>query len=335
MSSVELEISTPHPSTYGAWTVRGAGVELRRYALPPPDARFSGVPALQADVLVPDCLRNTLPISANVAGRLGRTAGTGAFVGCSAANGTGVPHRNLFNANGRGYPDISALAHSYLVDFTASSYEYLNVDGTSASTPVIAALVGRINAHLIRKLRAVCLRKLLKQEIGFFDDEANSAGDLAEFLASKVTLVQSACGEKLQIGMGSFSTLVAGTILMFVLGDWRVTLVTFATFPLMAFAMAAEMEQAVGEQAVSEDPDAQKEKSAGALVYEVVLGIRTVASFGAEERFYRVETGRMSINSHGRNKWEALPDASQSMALVTDISGVEEEIQELLRRPAG
>ena len=43
----------------------------------------------------------------------------------------------------------------------------------------------------------------------------------------------------------------------------------------------------------------------------------------------------MSINSHGRNKWEALPDASQSMALVTDISGVEEEIQELLRRPAG
>ena len=65
-------------------------------------------------------------------------------------------------------------------------------------------------------------------------------------------------------------------------------------------------------------------------VMAVVVAVR-----GAEERFYRVETGRMSINSHGRNKWEALPDASQSMALVTDISGVEEEIQELLRRPAG
>ena len=66
------------------------------------------------------------------------------------ANGTGVPNRKLFNENGRGYPDLSALAHSYLVDFT----DYLeNVDGTSASTPVIAALVGRINAHRAAKGR--------------------------------------------------------------------------------------------------------------------------------------------------------------------------------------
>ena len=32
------------------------------------------------------------------------------------------------------------------------------------------ACFGRVNAHMITKLRSLCLRRLLQQDIGFFDD---------------------------------------------------------------------------------------------------------------------------------------------------------------------
>eukprot|EP00937_MAST-01D_sp_MAST-1D-sp2_P000959 g959.t1 len=73
-----------------------------------------------------------------------------AAVAAYLANGTGVPSRSLFNAAGRGYPDISALAHAYLVKLNGVNG---GVDGTSAATPVVAGLVARINAHRAAKGR--------------------------------------------------------------------------------------------------------------------------------------------------------------------------------------
>jgi hypothetical protein len=44
---------------------------------------------------------------------------------------------------GRGYPDVSLLGHSYVIVAGGATYE---VDGTSASTPVMAALTSLVNA---------------------------------------------------------------------------------------------------------------------------------------------------------------------------------------------
>jgi tripeptidyl-peptidase-1 len=63
-------------------------------------------------------------------------------------NGTGVPPTHLFNSQGRGYPDISALAHRYFIKINGNDG---SVDGTSAATPVIAGMVGRINSHRAAK----------------------------------------------------------------------------------------------------------------------------------------------------------------------------------------
>ena len=53
----------------------------------------------------------------------------------------------LFNAHGRGYPDISALAHQvYIVMGGRTS----SVDGTSAASPTIAGLVGLINSYRLK-----------------------------------------------------------------------------------------------------------------------------------------------------------------------------------------
>ena len=57
------------------------------------------------------------------------------------------PHPG-FNANGRGYPDLSNLGHNYLVLINGET-EYLGkplaVSGTSASAPVTAAMLTIIN----------------------------------------------------------------------------------------------------------------------------------------------------------------------------------------------
>jgi len=55
-----------------------------------------------------------------------------------------LPPAKDFNAAGRGYPDVSALSHQYVVELNGSLGL---VDGTSAATPVMAGLVTLINAH--------------------------------------------------------------------------------------------------------------------------------------------------------------------------------------------
>ena len=48
-----------------------------------------------------------------------------------------------YNTNGRGYPDVSLLGHAYIF---VNDLQFYSVDGTSASTPVFAAMVALVNA---------------------------------------------------------------------------------------------------------------------------------------------------------------------------------------------
>jgi tripeptidyl-peptidase-1 len=56
--------------------------------------------------------------------------------------GAGVPKPSFFNASGRAYPDITALGSRFLVFVDGAQVE---LSGTSASTPVIAAMISLFN----------------------------------------------------------------------------------------------------------------------------------------------------------------------------------------------
>lgn len=60
---------------------------------------------------------------------------------------SGVPMPPGFDATGRGYPDVTAPGHNAL---TVIGGEVQGVDGTSASAPLVAAALTRINADLER-----------------------------------------------------------------------------------------------------------------------------------------------------------------------------------------
>ena len=52
---------------------------------------------------------------------------------------------------------------------------------------------------LTRRLRTTTLRKLLHNEIGFYDSEENSVGEITSFLAKTVSLVQGLAQGGLQV----------------------------------------------------------------------------------------------------------------------------------------
>ena len=57
--------------------------------------------------------------------------------------GTKFPPSNLFNREGRVYPDVSMVSHNYLIGGPFGSYS--TVDGTSASAPSISAMISILN----------------------------------------------------------------------------------------------------------------------------------------------------------------------------------------------
>ncbi|KAL1522400.1 hypothetical protein AB1Y20_017390 [Prymnesium parvum] len=148
--------------------------------------------------------------------------------------------------------------------------------------------LGRTGEHLTKRLRYELMSILLRQEIGYFDDERNSVGELSEFLGEKVTFVQGIMGEKIGSIAQIQSMLVTCIVVMFVAGSWRVALVVLGFFPIMAAAMALALASIMGgsQSAGKVDETESNEKTAGSVIGEVVTGIRTVASFNAELRFF-------------------------------------------------
>ncbi|PRP87952.1 tripeptidyl-peptidase 1-like [Planoprotostelium fungivorum] len=61
-----------------------------------------------------------------------------------SGNTTKLPSFSSFSYNGRGYPDISAAGHSYSIVIGGQS---VGLSGTSAATPVIAAMLTHINSE--------------------------------------------------------------------------------------------------------------------------------------------------------------------------------------------
>jgi len=158
---------------------------------------------------------------------------------------------------------------------------------TVAVMSIEYACFGRTGAHLTFSLRSSCMRNILRQEIGFFDEDANSSSFLTIFLMEKVQLVQALNGEKLAVSVSTMSTVVTGLTLIFMFGYWQLVLVLFGAMPVFAAATALQIRVRMGDKqkgAVNVESDSAH--AAGAIVSEIVSGIRTVMSLSAERRLF-------------------------------------------------
>jgi len=154
---------------------------------------------------------------------------------------------------------------------------------------------GLAGSALTAKLRVRGMKALLRQEMGWFDEEENSASELTAFLAEKVDKVKTITTEQLDLVaelVGSFGMFIA---VLVIYSDWRILLAWLGMILVLCIIMPLQVAMVTGEDAAEgkkkkgkEDTSklAQAATSANRIVGDATFGIRTVASFNLEQRFY-------------------------------------------------
>ncbi|RWS15751.1 ABC transporter: subfamily ABCB/MDR-like protein [Dinothrombium tinctorium] len=144
------------------------------------------------------------------------------------------------------------------------------------------SLAANNQAH---RIRLKFFRAALGQDIEWFDLEDSK--DFAIKMTTDLARIQEAIGDKVGLTIYCFSCTLLAVIFAFLYG-WKLTLVAFATMPVVAVAQAiiAKMQATVTIQ------ETAAYGKSGSIAEEVLSAIRTVVAFGGEEK----EVNRYSQN---------------------------------------
>jgi ATP-binding cassette, subfamily B (MDR/TAP), member 1 len=85
---------------------------------------------------------------------------------------------------------------------------------------------------LISRVKDLCMRHILRQDISFFDHEKNSSGALTAFLATESAQLTNICGGTIGNMLVSITSIVAGIALALAIG-WKLALVCLSVVPLL------------------------------------------------------------------------------------------------------
>nr|QFU47755.1 P-glycoprotein [Palaemon carinicauda] len=133
---------------------------------------------------------------------------------------------------------------------------------------------------LTSRLRKLSFASMLRQEMGWFDQEKNSVGSLCSRLSGDASAVQGATGSRIGTVVQAVTTLGVSTGLALYY-DWRLGLVSFPFIPLTLIAVYLQSKILMG-QSVTESKVLEE---AGKLAIDSITNIRTVASLHKEEHF--------------------------------------------------
>lgn len=133
--------------------------------------------------------------------------------------------------------------------------------------------------NLTTRVRRMMLSAILRNEVGWFDDEENNSSLLAARLATDATDVKSAVSERISVILQNMTSLLTSFIVAFIV-EWRVSLLILATFPLLVLANFAQQLALKGFSGDTAKAHAKTSMIAG----EGVSNIRTVAAFNAQEK---------------------------------------------------
>jgi ABC-type bacteriocin/lantibiotic exporter with double-glycine peptidase domain len=100
---------------------------------------------------------------------------------------------------------------------------------------VQAITFGIVGAQLSERVRQLFFRAVLYMEVGWFDKDENTSGNLTSRLSVDAPSVRGAVADVMGVVVQNVVTLVAGYLIAF-LNGWKMTLVITAILPLMAFS---------------------------------------------------------------------------------------------------
>ncbi|KAJ3078378.1 ATP-binding cassette, sub-B (MDR TAP), member 4, partial [Quaeritorhiza haematococci] len=134
--------------------------------------------------------------------------------------------------------------------------------------------------RLTKRLRDLSFQALMRQEIGFFDEERNSTGVLTARLADDAAQVKGLTGQLMGTLLQAFVTAVSGLTIAFYYG-WELTLVILAAVPLLIAGGALQLKVLTGFGGKAK----KMYEDAGEIASEVIMNIRTVATLNKEDVF--------------------------------------------------
>jgi len=164
---ISLLFATGDTGVWGGSSVDGGVLPASVPSFPPSSPYVTAVGAtLFSREIIPICQENFfgLPIPCHIVGEVTSSTKVGSRItsggGFSNVFGTASYQKDVvnsyvqqlnipssfYNATGRAYPDISAIGHNYLVILGG---QIVPVDGTSASTPVVAGIITLLNDVLL------------------------------------------------------------------------------------------------------------------------------------------------------------------------------------------
>ncbi|CAL1380379.1 unnamed protein product [Linum trigynum] len=145
--------------------------------------------------------------------------------------------------------------------------------------PLRSYLFSIAGSKLIQRIRSTCFEKVVRNEIGWFDEPEHSSGAIGARLSADAAIVRSLVGDALAENVQNVATGVAALIIAFT-ASWQLAFIILALIPLTlinGFAQAKFM------KGFSADAKAMYEE-ASQVANDAVGSIRTVASFCAEEK---------------------------------------------------
>ena len=138
---------------------------------------------------------------------------------------------------------------------------------------------GTATERMNKRVRDAIFISLMKQDIAFYD--THSVAKLSSQLEDDAAMIHSFSGEPIRTLIMTMASVLLGVILSFYY-MWPFALLTLAILPFMGFGAHMEMKTYMGEDEGAEAPK-EGEDSAGAIVVETLLSIRTVASLAIEK----------------------------------------------------
>ncbi|PIA60707.1 hypothetical protein AQUCO_00300311v1 [Aquilegia coerulea] len=133
--------------------------------------------------------------------------------------------------------------------------------------------------RLIQRIRSLCFRRVVHMEINWFDEPEHSSGAIGARLSADASTVRSLVGDALSLIVQNIATALSGLIIAFV-ANWTLAFIVLALLPLIGLNGYIQMKFMTGFTA---DAKAMYEE-ASQVANDAVGSIRTVASFGAEEK---------------------------------------------------
>ncbi|KAJ6421660.1 hypothetical protein OIU84_028940 [Salix udensis] len=133
--------------------------------------------------------------------------------------------------------------------------------------------------NLTTRVRRMMLAAILRNEVGWFDEEEHNSSLVAARLATDAADVKSAIAERISVILQNMTSLLTSFIVAFIV-EWRVSLLILATFPLLVLANFAQQLSLKGFAGDTAKAHAKTSMIAG----EGVSNIRTVAAFNAQDK---------------------------------------------------